>query len=57
VLPGFPFSDHQQRRVFQQVPKFFDMLRRGRIGEWLVNEQRTELLPSLMIAARMLVNT
>jgi hypothetical protein len=39
------------------VPNFFDILRRGRIGEWLVNEQRTELLPSLMIAARMLVNT
>src|SRR5438132_1751826 len=49
-----------QQRSRHLLKKTFDALKSGgtiAIGEWLVNDERTEPLPSLMFAVQMLVNT
>jgi hypothetical protein len=48
-----------EQRSWKLLKKTFGALKSGgtiAIGEWLVNDERTEPLPSLMFAVQMLVN-
>jgi hypothetical protein len=57
---GHILHSEGEERSRQLLKKTFDALKSGgtiAIGEWLVNDERTEPLPSLMFAVNMLVNT
>ena len=57
---GHILHSEGEERGRQLVKKTFGALKSGgtiAIGEWLVNDKRTEPLPSLMFAVQMLVNT
>jgi ubiquinone/menaquinone biosynthesis C-methylase UbiE len=57
---GHILHSEGQERSRQLLKKTFGALKSGgtiAIAEWLVNDQRTEPLPSLMFAVNMLVNT
>ena len=57
---GHILHSEGEERSRQLLKKTFRALKSGgtiAIGEWLVNDERTEPLPSLMFAVQMLVNT
>jgi ubiquinone/menaquinone biosynthesis C-methylase UbiE len=57
---GHILHSEGEERSRQLLKKTFRALKSGgtiAIGEWLVNDQRTEPLPSLLFAVNMLVNT
>jgi ubiquinone/menaquinone biosynthesis C-methylase UbiE len=57
---GHILHSEGEERSRHLLKKTFNALKSGgtiAIGEWLVNDERTEPLPSLMFAVQMLVNT
>lgn len=57
---GHILHSEGEARSRQLLKKTFNALKSGEtiaIAEWLVNDERTEPLPSLMFAVQMLVNT
>jgi ubiquinone/menaquinone biosynthesis C-methylase UbiE len=60
AILGHILHSEGEERGRKLLKKAFDALKSGgtiAIGEWLVNDERTEPLPSLMFAVQMLVNT
>ena len=60
AILGHILHSEGENRSRQLLKKTFQALKSGgviAIAEWLVNDQRTEPLPSLMFAVQMLVNT
>ena len=60
AILGHILHSEGEERSCQLLKKAFNALKPGgtvAIGEWLVNDERTEPLPSLMFAVQMLVNT
>lgn len=60
AILGHILHSEGEERSRQLLKKTFDALKSGgtiAIAEWLVNDKRTEPLPSLMFAVQMLVNT
>src|SRR6059036_4357759 len=60
ATPGHILHSEGEKRSHELVKKTFRALKSGgtiAIAEWLVNDDRTEPLPSLMFAVQMLVNT
>jgi ubiquinone/menaquinone biosynthesis C-methylase UbiE len=60
AILGHILHSEGEKRSRQLLKKTFDALKSGgtiAIGEWLVNDERTEPLPSLMFAVQMIVNS